>query len=232
MIRRPAYILLTLLICLLTTQFAVGQTTRPTTDPTAAVADQDLGNQLIGGAPRSKSAPGIGIGTVAGTSAALDMVRIAIALAIVIGAILILRVVVQNIGNLPGGRRSGKLVSVLSRSIISPKQQVLVLQVGKRLIVVGDSGGHMNALCEISDPDEIAELVGQTRQDHQSRSDRNSGSFGNLFRRANEPFSEGELAQSAPDEGVQNIDSVDGVTSEDVSGLLDKVRMLQQQFKH
>jgi flagellar biogenesis protein FliO len=112
--------------------------------------------------------------------------------------------------------------------VVSPKQQVLVLQVGKRLLVVGDSGGHMSALCEISDPDEIAAMVGQTRTT--SSVGRTTGAFGGLFRRANEPFVETESMDFPQEESASDIDPNDGVSAEEVGGLLDKVRMLQQQF--
>ena len=56
-------------------------------------------------------------------------------------------------------------VQLLSRTVLSPKQHVMLLRVGRRLVVIGDSGGQMSALSEITDPDEVAALVGQIRDE-------------------------------------------------------------------
>jgi flagellar biogenesis protein FliO len=160
-----------------------------------------------------------------------DLSRIGIALLIVIGIILLLRAAFRQMTSLPGGGRGSKMVTVLSRSSVSPRQQVLVLQVGKRLLVVGDSGGRMHSLCEISDPDEIAMMIGQTRSAREAIAERNPASFMNLFRRASEPFSETEALALGPDDSAKQIDPNEGVSSEEMNGLMDKVRMLQEQFR-
>ncbi len=98
---------------------------------------------------------------------------------------------------LPTGPKANPAIKMLSRSILSPKQQLMLLQVGKRLIVVGDSGGNMNALCEISDPDEVAALVGEIKQD---RPESVAKSFRSLFGRAKEPFDEPTARESAIDQ--------------------------------
>jgi len=164
-------------------------------------------------------------------SGASDLSRIAIALVIVIGVILLLRSGVRQMTSMPGSGRSGKLVTVLSRSFVSPRQQVLVLQVGKRLIVVGDSAGRMNALCEITDPDEVAMMVGQSLSARSAVAERAAGSFRSLFGRANEPFEEVEAMQPQQPEMVPASEPEEAVSGDEVRGLLDKVRMLQQQFK-
>lgn len=58
-------------------------------------------------------------------------------------------------------RNSGAAVSLVSRSLLTPKHQVLVLRAGRRLLVVGDSGHGMNLLCEITEPAEVAALLGE-----------------------------------------------------------------------
>lgn len=55
----------------------------------------------------------------------------------------------------------GAAVSLVSRSLLTPKHQVLVLRAGSRVLVVGDSGHGMNLLCEISEPAEVAALLGE-----------------------------------------------------------------------
>jgi flagellar biogenesis protein FliO len=205
-----------------------------------AKSDQAVENQSLRISDRDvKSAtarPTAAGAAAAGTS---DLTHVFVALLVVICVILVIRSAAGRLSSMPGGGRAGKLVTVLSRSMISPRQHVLVLQVGNRLLVVGDSAGRMSSLCEISDPDEIAMMVGQTRQARESNADRSAGSFFNLFRRANQPFNEpitapfnetDALAQT-PVEPEKQIDPPEAVSSDEVHGLLDKVRQLQKQFQ-
>jgi flagellar biogenesis protein FliO len=52
-------------------------------------------------------------------------------------------------------------VTLVARSLLTPRHQVLVLRVGRRVLVVGDSGHGMNLLCQITDPQESAALLGE-----------------------------------------------------------------------
>jgi flagellar biogenesis protein FliO len=204
---------------------AMGQSTQPA----AAAADQTQESLSLRITDSdAKAATLRATGTSATQAGTADLSRIAIALIVVISLILLLRAAYRQMTAGPGGARGGKLVTVLSRSMVSPKQHVLVLQVGKRLLVVGDSGGHMTSLCEISDPDEVATLIGQTRGG--ASASKGPVTFGSLFRRANEPFSETEVLQSQREEQSNEINPDDSVSQEEVGGLLDKVRQLQQQF--
>jgi flagellar protein FliO/FliZ len=203
---------------------AMGQSTRP------AVINEDQAAEnrpLRLGDSDSRVLTNRSAGSSAALSGTADLSRIAIALIAVIGLIILLRALYRHLTNYPGGGKGARLVTVLSRSIVSPKQQVLVLEVGRRLLVVGDSGGQMSALCEITDPDEIAAIIGQARSASPSRS---AGSFGAVFRRANEPFEEPEALQTSGRESGDPVNPDDAVTAAEVGGLLDKVRMLQQQF--
>jgi flagellar biogenesis protein FliO len=211
---------------------AIGQTAKPAPTPTVSKADQAMEDQPLRISDAdSNSNVGRTAAAKAVSTGASELSRIAVALVIVIGVILLLRSAVRHMTAMPGTGRGGKLVTVLSRSVVSPRQQVLVLQVGKRLIVVGDSGGRMNALCEITDPDEIAMMVGQNHQARDSIADRNPKSFLNMFRRANEPFTETEALAMTTDDSTKLIDPNEGVSSEEMNGLMDKVRMLQEQFR-
>ncbi len=218
-----------ILCCLMTAFPAAGQSTRPSAQSVMAraeAADEALPLRVSDADAKAAATHA----SVTSASGAGDLSRIAVALAIVIGVILLLRSVVRQMTAIPGTGRSGKLVTVLSRSAVSPRQQVLVLQVGKRLLVVGDSAGKMSSLCEITDPDEIAMLVGQSVAARSAMAERAAGSFRSLFGRANEPFEEVAAMQSEP-EAPRSIDPNEGVSGEEVRGLLDKVRLLQQQFK-
>jgi flagellar biogenesis protein FliO len=150
----------------------------------------------------------------------LDVGRVGLALLIVLVAIFLLRWLARQFGRI--GLPEGKPIKVLSRSVLSPKQQLLLLQIGKRLVVVGDSGGSMNPLCEINDPDEVAILIGQAREDQPI-----TKSFGRIFKRAKEPFDPAPTPE--PSETPPNPEIAE--MSRDIGGLMQKVQSMREQFK-
>lgn len=183
--------------------------------------------------------------------------RVVVALAVVIGLIALLRWVGRRVFGVAGPGRSTRAVQVLSRSPLSPKQNLVLIRVGRRLLVVADGGGAMNTLSEITDPDEVAALLGQLQDDH---NDRAVKSFGNLFGKKRGDFereAEGVSANGEPDGDSRNVEDTDGApddvrlrpvsarggegdddegravesTRQELSGLMDKVRLLSRQFK-
>ncbi len=184
------------------------------------------------------------------TADGFEVKRVLIALSIVIVLILALRWFGRKFFGVAGGGRSTRTIQVLSRSPLSPRQQVVLVRVGRRLLVLADSGGQMSTLSEITDPDEVAALIGQLQDDH---ADRVTTTFGNLFGRMRAPFER----QAAADEEADGRAVVDAEelpsrgrrmdderataaaandpavesTRQELSGLMDKVRMLSRQFK-
>ena len=62
-------------------------------------------------------------------------------------------------------RRGGRgAIALVSRTLLTPRHQVLLLRAGSRLLVVGDSGHGMNLLCQITDRQEVADLLGETAE--------------------------------------------------------------------
>jgi flagellar biogenesis protein FliO len=161
----------------------------------------------------------------------LDYPRVLAALGIVVGLIFVLRWVGRFFFPAATGRARNRAVEVLSRSPLSPKQQVMLLRVGQRLIVVGDSGSQMNPLCEITDPDEVAALVGQLRDEKIQIPKR---AFGSLFGRSRHAFETDDhppaTATSELREAEENDPPV-ATAREELSGLRDRVRLLAEQFK-
>ena len=93
-------------------------------------------------------------------AAPLDTGKVFVALLAVLALILLSRWALRKLA--PGAlARNSRGIRVVARTYLSPKQQVLILQVGQRLLVVGDSNQHLSTLCEITDPDEAAALLGQ-----------------------------------------------------------------------
>jgi hypothetical protein len=131
--------------------------------------------------------------------------------------------------------RSSQVIKVISRSVIAPKQQLLLIQVGRRIVLVGDCGMQMNALAEITDPDEVASLLGQLRANSAAdtlRDSKISKPFGSLLGRAQRQFDDLPVPAAAEpeDDGDEFIAAgVDGTRGE-LDGLTDKIRMLSKQL--
>jgi flagellar biogenesis protein FliO len=171
-----------------------------------------------------------------------DFRRVALALGAVVGLIFLLHWVAKRLFPGVAAARAMGAVRVLGRSVISPKQQILLIQVGRRVLVVGDSGAQMNALAQIDDADEIAALLGQIQNEKPG----SSSAFGGLFGTAQSRFGE-----EPPDEQKKVVDEDEReehvVPTQQTSspppelglsdvrgelvGLMDRVKQLSQQFR-
>src|SRR5262245_21921183 len=170
----------------------------PATNPAAAGKFDDVA--LRARPVASKSGEKSLVSASGATSEGFDTRRVALSLAAVISLILLLRFAIRKFLPQAGRGISSGATRVLSRTMIAPKQQVILLQVGRRVVVVGDCGTQMSALAEITDPDEIASLVGQIKQDKSSTAV--SRAFGGMFKRARKPFDDEIAADVAPEESL------------------------------
>lgn len=157
------------------------------------------------------------------------MQRVALSLGIVLALIFVLRWAGRKFFAMPGGTRGGGVMQVVARSMIAPRQHLLLVRVGRRLVVVADNGGKMTPLSEITDPDEVAELIGQLRD----KSDSPAKPFGALFGRAKTDYDANpDLSPAVSEEGSSDLDDPSiASTREELHGLMDKVRGLARQFK-
>ena len=121
----------------------------------------------------------------ANSGATVDLKRVGLSLMLVLGVIFAARFAMKKLFPAVSVGRNSQVISVVSRSVIGPKQQFLLVKLGKRLVLIGDSGVSMSPLAEITDPSEVAELVGQL----QSESNHSSvGAFASMFRKAETQF--------------------------------------------
>jgi flagellar protein FliO/FliZ len=190
-----------------------------------------------GTTPQSASGVGKPASTQDLSTSPLDIRRVAMALAIVLGLVFVCRWAARWMFPSAGVGRSSQVMKVLSRSVIAPKQQLLLIQVGRRLVLVGDCGQQMNALAEISDPDEVAGLLGQLRAglpgEIGSETDNASNKpFGPLLGRAQRQFDDVPVPAEADPEENDDAVVTAGVdeTRDQLSGLTDKIRMLSRQL--
>ena len=158
----------------------------------------------------------------------MDYPRVLGALTAVIALIFLLRWCGRLFFPAAAGRGSSRVVEVLSRSPLAPKQQVMLIRVGERLVLVGDSGGQMTALCEISQPDEVARLVGQLREEKAAA----PVAFGSIFGRFRRIHDLTQEAAAQPAPPLQDESDPAPVPSaqDELLGLRQRVRLLAEQF--
>lgn len=161
-------------------------------------------------------------------SPTMDYSRVLGALALVLGLIFLMRWCSRFFFPSVAKRSTSRAIEVIARAALSPRQQVMLIRVGRRLIVVGDSGSQMNALCELSDSDEVAALVGQLQDQKPAPGARAFGMMFGRSRRTFDPADDSPAAESL----VEEPDETQTVASarEEINGLRDRVRLLAQQF--
>jgi flagellar biosynthetic protein FliO len=161
------------------------------------------------------------------TSAGLSLLRVLGAMAVVIAAILVLRWGSKRILGLPIAGGPSSAIRVLSRQVIGPRQQLMLIHVGNRILLVGNSGAQMNPLCEMTDAEEVSNLLVQIK-DHRSMPP--ARPFWSLFRRAESRFDEEAPAVAGAGEQEQ-VDPDLASTREEIDGLLNKVKAISRSFK-
>ena len=174
------------------------------------------------------------------SSKGLELPRVALALGVVLALIFLFRAFGRRLFPAAGAAPGSRAVTLLSRTPISPKQHVLLLQVGRRIIVTADCGGQMSSLGQIDDPDEIAALVGRVLEEKGAAS---ANSFVGLLSRKRSGYeadvdeAEGDREQrSTPQMALTGDDNGDepaemSSTRSELRGLMDRVRLLSKQFK-
>ncbi len=149
-------------------------TTLPTTLPAATAVDGPPAPRKIN---RSREVPATQ-GTTnqnnadangTGQPPSFDAGRVGGALALVIALILFLKWGSKKVFAMPNAGGANGLMQVVSRTALAPRQQLLMVRVGRRLMIVGDSGGRLSSLGEIGDPNEVATLLGQAQAKHDER---------------------------------------------------------------
>jgi flagellar biogenesis protein FliO len=153
------------------------------------------------------------------SATSLDLSRVLLALAIVLGLILVLRWLARKLFPNAVHGRASDAIKVLSRSPITARQQILLVQVGRRVLVVADNGTQMTALSQIKDADEVAALVGQLNPS--SASDREA------FTAA---LDASQNQYEPQDEQAATDDASLAPAQTEIAGLMDKVRGLAKQL--
>jgi flagellar biogenesis protein FliO len=198
---------------------------KPTVDVSAASAEDSLENQPI----RPDSPGATKSAAPSAPSSTFDATRVLLALIAVVALIFVLMAAAKRI--FPGAApiRASSAVKVLARCPLSPKQHLLVIQFGKRLVLVGDTGTNLNPLCEITDPEEAASLLAQTREESISVARR----FDSFFGLARKGFAETPAPSDEHFDDSHEIPAEDSsleATRKELAGLSDKVRDVARQL--
>jgi flagellar biosynthetic protein FliO len=104
----------------------------------------------------------------------------------------------------------GGALEIVARLSLSPKQTLVLVKMGRRLVLLGTTTDGITALSEVTDPDQVAILLGQAA--------------GGDSRAMAEAFSRSIERESLVYEDT-DFEEPDG-SDEDVRGLLDKVRQM------
>lgn len=161
------------------------------------------------GAPEPKSPAGSG-GWMISTLGSLG---------VVIGLILATRWAWTRYG---GGvvTRSTPAVEVLSRTTVAPRNHVLLLRVGGRVLVVGDSSAGLRTLTEITEAEEVAGLLEAVTA---SRATSVSRGFAQVMSGTNRDY-EALAEEEGRDGSEHRVDAA----RDSLSGLLSRMRTMQK----
>ena len=140
------------------------------------------------------------------------------ALGAVIGLILLLRAIVSKVSGRPVATAASQVFEVLIRTSITPRNHLLLIRIGQRLLVVGQSPAGLNTLANIEGSEEVAELLLAVT----AAGDRSvSSGFAQLFKRFNGEYHQEQIIA---DEGADNSEYHIDRARDRVSGLIGQLR--------
>ncbi len=144
------------------------------------------------------------------------------ALGVVIGLVFAVRWAARKWGGLRGtGVRvnASPIVEVLSRTSVAPRNHVVLLRVGSRILVVNDGTAGMRTLATVEDPDEVAGLLQSVEA---AREASLSNSFSRAMSKLSNQWSAAERDEEiGGDDAETGVDQVRGA----LSGLRDRLRL-------
>lgn len=170
----------------------------------------------------SSSKLGPNSATAKGTWGDMWWLSTIVALAAVVALILVLKAAITKwTGRTPASAHN-PAIEVLSRVLVAPRNHVLLLRLGHRILVVGDSPTGLRTLANIRDPEEVARLLASVSASAPGSA---TASFNQLIKGFDE---EADLADRADaptqDSSEYHIDRArDGV-----SGLLSRIRSVRK----
>jgi len=161
-----------------------------------------------------------GIEAAAPPGAAGWWLNTAWALALVVVIIVALRFVLQRLGHGSATRQNAAVMEIVGRVSTGPRSAVLALRVGHRIVIVGQTANGLSPLADVSDPNEVAEVLAAAAT---HRSGSVSRGFATIFNHANRSYDEAiHNPNEAGDLAEFDIDRA----RDEVGGLLSRVRSM------
>ena len=185
-------------------------TSQPASAPAPAAGRSSFADQAISGPGQAPAHQGPQDGGGGGPLGNIGTTLLSL-FAVIALIVVVVWVVRKLVPGFRGGADSGP-VRVLGKHYLAPKLQLFLVRIGERVVVIGAAGGHLSQVCQITDKDEIAELL---RQCEQARSGSISNSFRSLFTQ-----DRSKLRDAAGDEPDDPDGSADPETAE-IRGELD-----------
>ena len=127
------------------------QTTQP--DPSNSLPATE--RRALGVASPSST----GVASASGKPDSAWLLNTLAALGAVIGLMLVLRAIVMRAVGKSAATSRSPAIEVLARSVVAPRSNVLLLRVGRRILVVGETASGLRTLSDVSDPEEVASLL-------------------------------------------------------------------------
>ncbi len=90
-----------------------------------------------------------------------DWTRVGGAVVAVVGLVMLFRAGAGRWWGVSARGARSQALRVVGRSVMGHKQQLILIQVGRRLVLAADSNGQVSRLAEITDPEEVSRLLGE-----------------------------------------------------------------------
>lgn len=157
------------------------------------------------------------------TSSAWGMTKTILALAFVVLLILVGRQLMLRWMGRPAAVNRSRAVEVLSRISVGPRQHVVLLRMGSRILVVADSAGQMRPLANIDEPEEVASILKTVTT---SRPSSISQGFGQMLGKFDQEYDETDDKLRIADEGQDTAEFQVDRTRDQINGLLARVKAM------
>ena len=198
---------------------ANGSASAKATDDDAATLEPSADDQ------KSLFAPGASLddeGEIQDASGPQDnwVLKTLTALGLIVGLIFGLRKVFVRLTGQPLASKATGAVEVLTRVAVAPRNHVLIVRVGGRILVLGDSSNGLSTLASIDDPEEVASLLMTINA---GRSDTIAGDFSQMIRSFDDEIDPRD--RLAAEGGDHSEGQVDRARNE-LSGVLSRLRTM------
>ena len=192
----------------------------PTTDETATEPQTEKQDRALSARqtnpPDPNSASNSELRSVSPTST-FSLLQTLTALGVVIFLIFALKWVYAKLTGQVSTQNT-QIVQVLARTAIAPRNHIVILRVGSRIIICSDSTHGTRTLSEITDPEEVAQMLAETSA---AKDNSITKSFNNMLGKYGAAY---DQKGRHPDEGLDTVEFQSDSARESVSKLLTRVR--------